>query len=416
MLGLSLYVIVDTYFIARELGANGLASLNLAIPIYSFIYGGGLMLGIGGATKYAILKSQNKHEDANRIYTNTIILSVCISVAFFIAGLFFSSAITGLLGADEVIFDMTHIYLRVILLSGPLFILKSVLTFFIRNDGAPGLAMAALFSGSIANIIFDYIFIVMLQMGMFGAALATALAGAISLVIVAYYFVRKRNNFRLINCGISLKIVGGVFSIGLPTFASEVSAGVIIVVFNLLILGLQGNIGVAAYGVIANVSIVILSIYNGIAQGIQPLISQYYGKGEKDKVKIVLRYALLLMAALSVTFYVYAFFGANQIAGIFNSENNPILQSVAITGIRIYFIACLFVGFNIIISVYFTSADYARPAHIISMLRGFLIIIPMAFLLSAIGGMTGIWLVFPVTEIIVSLVGLALYRVKKYQI
>ena len=409
MVGISCYILADTYFIARELGADGLTSLNLAIPIFSFIYGIGLMLGIGGATRYSILKSQIKNNDANRVYTNTIMIGGCFSFAFFIAGFAFSDMIARLLGADDVVSGMTKTYLQVILLCSPMFIINSILLCFLRNDGAPGLSMIAMLCASASNIVFDYLFIVRLQMGMFGAAVASGIAIAVGLIIISTFFIRKKNNFHLIKCAVSKKIANSIFSTGLPTFVSEVSAGAVIITFNIIILRLSGNTGVAAYGIIANISVVVLSIYNGIAGGVQPLISRYYGLGESINIRKVLRYALLMMFIFSAVFYVYAFFGASQIAGIFNSESNPVLQSIAVKGIRLYFTACIFAGFNIIISIYFTSTENVRPAHIISVLRGFLLIIPMAFLLSSIGGMTGVWLTFPVTELIVGLFAIYIF-------
>jgi Na+-driven multidrug efflux pump len=157
MIGLSCYILADTYFIASELGANGLASLNLAIPMYSFIYGCGLMLGIGGATKYAITKSQGKPDDANRVFTNTIRAAFCVIAVFVVGGLFFSGTITRLFQADEAVFQMTQIYLKVIMLCAPLFIFNSIIIGFIRNDGAPGTAMTAMLCGTMSNIILDYI-------------------------------------------------------------------------------------------------------------------------------------------------------------------------------------------------------------------------------------------------------------------
>lgn len=119
------------------------------------------------------------------------------------------------------------------------------------------------------------------------------------------------------------------------------------------------------------------------------------------------------MLAVSGIVYSSVFFGADFVAGIFNSEQNALLQSIAVTGLKIYFIACVFAGFNIILSVYFTSTEHARPAHIISLLRGFIIIIPMAFLLSSISGMIGVWFTFPTTELIVAVIGLTLYLLSK---
>src|SRR5699024_3118832 len=166
--------------------------------------------------------------------------------------------------------------------------------------------------------------------------------------------------------------------------------------------GIAGNIGVAAYGVIANLSLVVMSIYTGISQGIQPLLSSGYGTGNRKKTQSVLRYALVSAVLISVVVYVCVFFGADPIAAVFTSEQNATLQTIAVTGLKIYFTACVFAGFNIILSVYFTSTENALPAHIISILWGFVVIIPMAFLLSAAAELTGVWAAFPATELIVS--------------
>ncbi|WMC92517.1 MATE family efflux transporter [Kineothrix sp. MB12-C1] len=409
MLGLSCYILADTFFVSKGLGANGLTALNLAIPIYSFIHGSGLMFGMGGATKYSIAKSQKDTNNANRIFTNTVVLALSFAAVFFILGMFFSGAIIQLLGADEVVFEMSKIYLQVILLFAPMFILNNVLLCFVRNDGAPQLSMLAMLGGSFSNIILDYVFMFPLGMGIFGAVLATGLAPIISMIILSPFFFQRKNHFHLKRCTISAKISTGVFSSGAPSLITEMSSGIVMIVFNAIILRLQGNVGVAAYGVIANLSLVVISIYTGIAQGVQPLLSSYHGKGDYATVQTLLRYALTTMLFVSGIIYSLVFFQAPRITSIFNSEQNAILQNIAVVGLKIYFVACIFTGFNIIMSIYFTSTEYARPAHIISILRGFILIIPMAFLLSSIGGMTGVWCVFPATELIVAGIGCILY-------
>lgn len=409
MLALSCYILADTYFIAKVLGANGLTALNLAIPIYGFIHGSGLMLGIGGATKYTIAKSQHKNAAANGIFTHTLILAGGFAVFFFLLGLFFSGGLIRLLGADEAIFVMGKTYLQIILLFAPMFILNNLFLCFVRNDGAPQLAMLAMLVGSFSNILLDYLFMFPLGMGMFGAALATGLAPVISMLVLSPLFFRRQNHFHIKKGHLRKKISAGIFSSGLPSLITELSSGIVIIIFNGIILRLQGNIGVAAYGVIANLSLVVISIYTGIAQGVQPLLCRYHGGGEAGKVQALLRYALRTVLLISGAVYALVFFGAEEIAAIFNSEQNALLQSIAVWGLRIYFIGIVFAGFNIILSIYFTSTEYARPAHIISLLRGFLIIIPMAFFLSAWGGMTGVWCVFPATELIVAAIGGILY-------
>lgn len=409
MIGLSCYILADTFYVSMGLGSNGLAALNLAIPFYSFIHGTGLMIGMGGGIKYTIAKIQNDNDTANHTFTNAILTAVILAAMFLAAGIFLSGDIVRLMGADIAVFQMSKSYLQVILLFAPMFILNNVLLCFVRNDGAPQLTMAAMLGGSFSNIILDYVFIFPLQMGIFGAALATGLAPVISMMILCPFFLKKRNNFHFVKCSLKKKIILHICSGGFPSLITEVSSGVVIIAFNMIILRLQGNTGVAAYGVIANLSLVVMAIYTGIAQGIQPLISSHYGAGSRKKVQSILRYALTSMLAVSVLVYCIVFFGAEQIANLFNSGQNALLQKIAVEGLKLYFTACLFAGFNIIISVYFTSVEYALPAHIISILRGFILILPMAFLLSAIGGMAGVWCAFPTAELLTGGFGIIFY-------
>ena len=409
MIGLSCYILADTFFVSKGLGTNGLAALNLAIPIYSFIHGSGLMIGIGGGTKYSIQKNYESPQNLHAIFTNSIYFAAILAVFFVMVGLFFTEPIVALFGADAAVFAMTQTYIQVILLFAPAFLANNVLLSFVRNDGAPQLSMAAMIAGSLSNVVLDYLFIFPWKMGIFGAAFATGLSPILSMLVLSIHFIRKNNHFRFLKCRCSRKLFAGIFLNGAPSLVAELSSGIVMIVFNAILLSLQGNVGVAAYGVIANLSLVVIAIYTGIAQGIQPIMSNNFGAGNLKNVHSILKYALSAMLILSGIIYTGVFWGASPIAAIFNSEQNALLQTIAMQGLKLYFIACPFVGFNIMISVYFTSTEYAGPAHVISLLRGFFIIIPMAFLLSNMAGMAGIWCAFPATESIVMLLSIVFY-------
>lgn len=409
MIGLSCYILADTFFISNGLGANGLTALNLAIPIYSFIHGSGLMFGMGGATKYSIYRGQKENKNADKSFSNTICIMSIFAVIFVLAGIFFSEKLTKLLGADKDVFHMTKTYLQVILLFAPAFMANDTMTCFVRNDGNPRLSMIGMLAGSFSNIILDYIFIFPLNMGIFGAVLATGFAPIISLIVLSRHWLTNQNQFHLVRINLSLRLIGNIISLGVPSFITETASGIVIIAFNAIILQLQGNIGVAAYGVVANLSLVVISIYTGIAQGTQPILSRVYGYGERESQKQILKYALRTMLVISCGIYLIFLLSANPIVSIFNREQNIQLQQIAERGLKLYFTAIPFVGFNIIVSSYFTSIEKALPAQIISLSRGFLVIIPMAFFLSFLLKMTGVWLSFPITECFVALVGIALY-------
>lgn len=408
MLALSCYILADTFFVSLGLGAEGLAALNLAIPVYSFIHGSGLMAGMGGGTRYSILKSQGNHREADRVFTHGLYLAAGLAALFVAVGLLFPGDIARLFGGTGAVFSMAKTYLRVILLFAPAFLLNNLLLCFVRNDGAPQLSMAAMIGGSLSNVVLDWVFIFPGNMGIFGAAFATGLAPIISMGILSPHFLRGKNQFRPAACRPQGALLGKIVSSGVPSLVTEVSSGLVIIAFNGLILGLEGNTGVAAYGVIANLSLVVIAIFTGIAQGVQPILSRSYGAGDRERLSAVLRYGLT--AALGVSLLVYALVAAfaPQIAGTFNSGGDPALQAIAEQGLRLYFLACPFAGCNVVASMYFTATERPLPAHAISLLRGFFLILPLAFLLAWLGGMRGIWLCFPATELATFLLAAAL--------
>lgn len=409
MIALSCYILADTFFVSLGLGADGLTALNLAIPVYSFIHGSGLMIGMGGGTRYSILKSQGNHQEADRVFTNVLYLAAVLAALFVAAGLLFAGDLVRLFGGTGAVFTMCRTYLRVILLFAPAFLMNNVLLCFVRNDGAPQLAMAAMIGGSLSNVVLDWVFIFPCGMGIFGAVFATGLAPIISMGILSPHFFRKKNQFRPVPCKPQLLRTARILSSGVPSLVTEVSSGIVIIAFNGLIMGLEGNTGVAAYGVIANLSLVVIAIYTGIAQGIQPILSRSYGTGDRAGLTIILRCAMMTQVVVSLLIYGIVAAFAPQIAAVFNSEGSASLQAIAEQGLRLYFIACPFAGCNVVLSMYFTSTERPLPAHIISLLRGFFLILPLAFLLAWLGQMAGIWLAFPLTEFLVAALAASLY-------
>lgn len=407
MLGFSCYILADTFFIAQGLGADGLTALNLAIPIYSLVHGCGLMLGMGGATRYSICRGQRDNDGASAAFVSLVYPAVLLVIIFVSAGLFFPTPLASLLGADAQVLTMTATYLRVILLFSPAFLLNDILVCFVRNDGSPRLSMTAMLAGSFSNIILDYVFIFPCQMGIFGAVLATGLAPCISLVVLSFH--RKHAGFGLRRCPVTPSLIGRMLALGLPSLVTELSSGIVILVFNFIILGLCGNTGVAAYGVVANLSLVVIALLTGIAQGVQPLLSHAYGRNAQSDIRQLMRYLIVTVLTLSIAIYALFIFCDTPVVAAFNSAQDAALQSIAEDGLRLYFLAIPFAGCNIALSFFFTSIGRALPAHCISLLRGLVLIVPMAFALSALFALIGVWLTFLATELLVTVCGVVLY-------
>lgn len=395
MIGISLYILADTFFIARGIGAVGLAALNIAIPVYNFLHGTGLMIGMGGATRFSISRSENAFTQA--------LYCVAIAVCLFLSLSIFLEPIMRIMGANSETLESAVIYNRVLLSFSPMFLFNNCLICFVRNDGNPRLAMLSMLIGSFANIVFDYIFIFPFKMGMFGAALATGFAPIISIAILSLHFIKGRNTFHISKQGIRPKVMADIAALGVPSLITEFSSGIVIIVFNISILRILGNIGVAAYGVLANIALVVIAVFNGISQGIQPIISSSYGTGKSKNAVSVLKYGIITAVTVSAIIYAAAFVFAKTIVAAFNRDNDIALAEIAEHGMRIYFSAFIFAGINILSATFFSSIDKPKKAFIVSSLRGFIIIIPAIFVMAAFFGINGVWLSMTVTELIVLL-------------
>ena len=273
--------------------------------------------------------------------------------------------------------------------------------------------MAGMLIGSFSNVILDYIFIFPFNMGMFGAAFATGLAPIISLCILSSHFVKKNNNFYYKKTRMSIKRMCDICSLGTSSLITEISSGIVLIIFNIVILNLEGNIGLAAYGIIANLSLVSASIFTGIAQGIQPLISNFHGIRDTSSINKIFNYSIILSIIIAVGLYIFVFIFSNQLVSIFNSESNVLLKELAVDGLRIYFVGFLFAGINIITSSFFSSIEQAKIGFTISIVRSVLAIIPAVLTLSFIFAINGVWLSFSCAEIIAFLVA-TIYLKKNY--
>ena len=413
MICMSIYIIADTFFIALALGANGLAALNISIISFTVVHSLGLMIGIGGATKYTITKSRG--EDAKSVFTHSLVAGLVVSIVLMLIGIFFTVPISEMLGADSQLLPMVTEYIKTILIFAPLLILKNTLLSFIRNDGNPKLAMAGTVVGATSNIVLDYILLFPLAMGMLGAALATVFSLIFSIIVLSFHFWTKRNKFGIYKCKINFRRIKELAALGASTFVNEITVAIALVIFNLVILGVEGNVGVAAYGIVMNLAIVVLSIFTGIALGIQPLISKGHGSGDVVLVRVTMKYAIIAVSVLSVFAYAIMYLNASAIVSMFNSEGNSTLAILAADGLQIYFVGLIFAGINVITAAFFSAANSPKTALSIAVLRSCILIIPLLLILSRLLGMDGVWISFVATELVVLLLSV-IFLLKKFRV
>ena len=399
LLGTSCYILADTYFIAQAAGTDGVTLLNLCLPIYNLIFAFGSMIGLGAATRYAILRAQGDAR-AQRYFSNAI-FSVCILAApFMLVGIFRPDGLLRLMGGDADIVALGMNYARIFLMFTPFFMCNYVVASFVRNDGDPSMAMVATLSGSLFNVVFDYIFIFPMGLGLPGAALATAISPILSIAVCSAHFIKKSNTITFVRKAPSVRLLAQSCQLGISGFVGELSSGVTTTVFNFLLLRLAGNVAVAAYGVVANFALVATAIFNGVAQGAQPLVSQCYGKNEMAGARKLLLLGCGTALGLAALLYGVVFGYTDALTALFNSENSALMAEFAHSGMRIYFVGYFFAGCNIVAAGYLGAVNRPAEASITSLCRGMVAIVVCSLVLSALFGMNGVWAAFPVSEAI----------------
>ena len=404
--GISCYILADTFFVSRGTGAIGLAALNIALPLYNLMNGIGLMIGVGSATHFTICRAQGQQRDADRTFTHAVGLGLAAGVFFLLLGLLAGGPLARLLGADADTFPLTRVYLRTLLCFGPFFVMNNVLLAFVRNDGGPNRAMAGMIIGSLSNVVMDYVFIFPLGMGMFGAALATGVSPIISILILSGHLRAPSRGFHLLRARPRLRLLPALCTPGLPSLISELSSGVVLLLFNQVLLRLAGNTGVAAYGIVANLALVAVAIFTGLSTGTQPLVSHSSGTGAAAALRRLLRYGVLTALAIATVLFALVFAFAGPIAVAFNSAGDPVLADYAVTGLRIYFLGFWCAGLNIVSAAFFSASGRSAQGFAISLLRGVIVIPPVLLALTALAGIHGVWATFPTVEAIVAVLTL----------
>lgn len=392
MIGVSVYILADTFFISVCSGANGITVLNLALPIYGLIFAIGSMVGVGSATRFAIRKAQGK-KDIDFYFTQAVIWDCILSIPFMLLGIFAPEQVLRFMGADAVIMELGKSYVRIFMTAAPFFMVNYVFTAFTRNDNAPTTAMI----GSIAG---DYIFMFPMGLGLTGAALATVFSPVITSLVCSVHCLGKNSGVRFRWKLPSVRQMFSCCGLGVSAFVGEISSAVTTTIFNFLILGIAGNVGVAAYGVVANLSLIAMAIFNGISQGVQPLTSKSYGHGNKDGVRTLLKLGIFVSLAVETVIVAVVWNFTDTLVDIFNSEGNESLLCLAHDGLRLYFLGYLFAGINILLVSYFAATARVKQAFVASVLRGALAIAVCAVVMAKLWGIYGVWLSFLVSEIL----------------
>jgi len=397
LLSISTAQIVDGIFIGRFVGPEGLAAINLAWPLVMVFSGLSLMFGTGGSTLANIERGAGNKSSANRLYSLTLVLLALLSLFTLVVGLSTLKFIPFILGADSSSIEtMVSDYLKIIIIFAPFFLYTFTLDLFIRSGGSPFFPVIAMISGSVTNIILDYIFIGYYGFGLKGAAWATGLSEVLPFFLMVY-FLFKRSIWSFTKPVIKGRVILRIMYNGMSEFIDEVSIGTSVYIFNLVLMIKIGAMGVAAYSIASYVGEIAGLIFFGTAQAIHPGVSFNKGAGNYTRVKKFRNAALISNFIIGgVAFFLLQIF-RNEIAGLFVKDITVITLASEIS--FYYSFALIFMGINITAAMYFTALDKPVQSAVIALSRSFVILLIGLFLLPLFLGDMGIWLSFLLAEL-----------------
>lgn len=404
----SIYILADTMMIGRGIGPSGIAALNILLPLYSAFFGFGMMCGIGGSVLFGFSRGRGKEGEARGYFTTGLIMALLFAILSSILCNIFFEPLLLVLGTTPGMKAYAVAYGRVLVCAAPVFVLSSFLQAFVRNDGAPKLAMAGVMSGGVTNVILDYVYIFLMDWGMGGAMLATTTGTTLTVLILSTHFFSKENHLKLAK-NVSLKRAGEILGNGLSSFILEISGGFVMLLFNRQLLAYVGDIGVVVYGIVSNVSLVVTSVSNGIAQSVQPLLSANYGAGKRERVRQGRNLGICVSLAAGAAFTASGFLFPTQLAYLFLEPTEEIL-AMAVPAIHLYFLSFVAGEWNIMCGTYFQAVVKPKMSLTITLLRGIILNSVLVFLLPAVLGVNGIWLAVTVSEFLTAAVALILMR------
>ena len=399
MLFMGLYTRVDTVFVARFVDTNALSSINIVCPVINIIVGLGTMLATGGSAIVAKKMGSGKTDEARSNFTLIIITGIITGLFITVIGLLFLDEIIWGLGASEILFPYCKDYLMIQLL----FVAPNIMQVLYQNlfvtAGKPTLGLILSILAGIANLVFDYIFIVLLQIGIKGAAIGTGIGYMIPTIIGTIFFLFGRSELHFCKPKMDARVLLKSCSNGASEMVSQLSTAVTTFLFNATMMKLLGEDGVAAITVIIYSQFLLTTLYIGFSMGAAPVISYNYGSENVKQLRKVVRICFFFTMAISIFVFLFSFFSGENIARVF-AENNKNVFEITKVGFTIFSFSFLFSGCNIFASALFTALSNGKASAIISFLRTFGFITVSLLVLPRFLQVTGVWLAIPIAELL----------------
>lgn len=394
---MSFYTMADGLFVSNLVGTDALSAINLVAPVIQLVTAISTMLATGGSAVIMKKMGEKKTEEAREDFTFLIIVNIAAGIVMCGAGyMLMDKVFTGMGLSAKVAGCCTEYLGRYLVFTVPILLMNNF-TLYMIASGKANLSLICSVAGGVLNIVLDYVFIGIFNMGIGGAAVATGIGYSVTAVTGIFVFSRKKNLLHFKKPVPRFKVLVNAAANGSSEMATALVTGIITIMFNWTMLRYAGENGVAAVTIIMYVLMFASSLYTGYSYGVAPMLSFYYGGQEHAKLKKLISTSLKVIAFISILTVIVSFLLTKPLVSVFARPDNPV-YSLAVTGNRICTIALFFIGFNIFASGMFTALSNGVISAILAFSRSFVFMLITMVVLPAIFGINGIWFATPVAE------------------
>ncbi len=397
MVFMSLYSIIDGVFISRFVGSDALSASNIIFPVITVIIAVGIMLATGGSAVVARKMGEGRFQEARSNFTMLVSVGVGFGLVVLLIGNIWINPIVKVLGATPRLLEDSISYLSILLYFAPMYMMQMLFQTFFVTAGVPQLGLGATIAGGVANAVLDFVFMGPMQMGVTGAAIATGIGQAIPAVIGLFYFFLNRKEVYFVRPHFDGKVLKESCMNGSSEMVSNLATSVITFLFNIIMLRLRGEEGVAAITIALYGQFMFNSLYMGYSMGVAPVISFNYGRKNTTLMKRIIKICVGFIAVSSIIMVAISLLMNNLVVSIFSPKGSRTYE-IAVAGCFLFSFNYLFSGINIFSSSMFTALSNGKISAIISFMRTFVFLILSILIMPIFIGESGVWLSVPFAE------------------
>lgn len=417
MIFTSIYGVVDGLFVSNIVGSEAFAGVNLIMPALMMLGSVGFMVGTGGSALVSKTIGEGNKKLANRYFSMLIYFLLIVGIVLSILGNVFIRQISELLGAKGEMVDICSTYGRTLLCSLPFFMLQNCFQSFLVVAEKPAMGLCVSVIAGLSNMVLDFLFIYVFRLGVFGAALATAISEFVGAAIPLIFFIRKNNSpLKLIKTKLELKPILRTCSNGSSEMVTNISMSLVNMLYNLQLVKFAGYDGVVAYGIIMYVGFIFSGTYLGYCVGVAPIVGYHYGAANTAELKNLFKKSLFLLTSAAVVLTACAELLSSVLAEIFVGYNQD-LHDMTTNAIQLFALSYIISGINIFASAFFTALNNGLVSAVISFMRTLVFQIAFIFILPELLGLNGIWLAVVGAEICSLIISVSFFVAnrKKYK-